>query len=78
MHPNFKRAEDKRRALKAKGIANKTLTFKFADLSEKEVDNTEISMHTDMDFYTKLEVKILELGQGQSYRLLYNLDPGKT
>ena len=51
MHPNFRRVEDKRKALTARKIENKTLIFKFSDSQEREVDNNEISMHTDMDFY---------------------------
>ena len=73
MHPNFKRVEDKRKALTAQKIENKTLIFKFCDCQEREVDNNEISMHTDMDFYAELELAF----EKQTIKLKYKLIPGK-
>ena len=73
MHPNFKRVEDKRKALTARKIENKTLIFKFSDSQEREVDNNEISMHTDMDFYAELEFAF----EKQTIKLKYKLIPGK-
>ena len=73
MHPNFKRVEDKRKALTAQKIENKVLIFKFSDSQEREVDNNEISMHTDMDFYAELEMAF----EKETIKLKYKLIPGK-
>ena len=73
MHPNFKRVEAKRKELIARNMKKKTLIFKFSDSQEREVDNNEISMHTDMDFYAELELAF----EKQTIKLKYKLIPGK-
>ena len=73
MHPNFKRVEDKRKELIARNMKKKTLIFKFSDSQEREVDNNEISMHTDMDFYAELELAF----EKETIKLKYKLIAGK-